>query len=594
MWWARAPLRLVLLLVVLAGVAAYGVPQIVQNAVGDSSSRCQLAPFQPLLHTSLADVERAVVISHLSALVGNGSLDVQGLQEPSAAWSDVPPVNKASRDPTLTPADAGYEIRWWSPQQRDHQAADLFVFPSAREAARYVQLAAASRCRQRSATYTVTRPGGARVRIWNNPEDYLQADLFFARGNRAYRVVEVPPDSRGKSPAEIVPRRLISTTQQLACQLKDAECSAGGPPGSVSSFGAWAGYRWDGHVNSVGAAWRVPRIMKGSPAGFAGTWIGAEAPPRRSPTLAQSALVPRSLWTTAMWSSWFDQIPFIQVGTNENREVWRHHAANVYYAFWTDTVHRFEPIALFAVRPGDLVAAKLMRARRDWVVSIIDATSGARRIFSTRDEARYTFDSADWMQEHPGFAEPITAHMGNEYPRLSRVRLHDVAVNFAAPRYDDLLSSWMTDGAVYLEPGALNHDSFVLHETGLSASGARYLKLATTLNAATQRFEVQLSAWRTVTPRSQITLQSSAYADAVESFLSAVATVPWPGGARSQITILIHRFRAVLDQTRSASELTSRSLSRWQDAWLDDGMAASQSALAARRALNLPQIESVP
>jgi hypothetical protein len=82
-------------------------------------------------------------------------------------------------------------------------------------------------------------------------------------------------------------------------------------PGGTSpswSFGPFAGYVWRGHVASVQGSWTVPRILRGSPLGHAGTWIGAQAPGARR--------------------------PFIQIGTNDD-----HFSAtdSSYYAFWSDT-----------------------------------------------------------------------------------------------------------------------------------------------------------------------------------------------------------------------------------------------------------------
>lgn len=58
-------------------------------------------------------------------------------------------------------------------------------------------------------------------------------------------------------------------------------------------FGTFAGYVWHGRVASVQASWTMPRIVSGSPLGFAATWIGAQGP---------GALR-----------------PFIQIGANEQR-----------------------------------------------------------------------------------------------------------------------------------------------------------------------------------------------------------------------------------------------------------------------------------
>jgi hypothetical protein len=53
-----------------------------------------------------------------------------------------------------------------------------------------------------------------------------EADLFFARGSRAYRLVDVPPPSylQGRFPLDAA--ELVALPQLLACQLKRAGCEA--------------------------------------------------------------------------------------------------------------------------------------------------------------------------------------------------------------------------------------------------------------------------------------------------------------------------------------------------------------------------------
>lgn len=155
---AKARLPLIGLLAVLAGVALYGVPKIAQAvsgmAVGPDTATgagCQLPPVRSPLKWSLAQLDDAVTASGLKSLAGDGTADVQGRQEPNAAWSDAYPVEQHSSDPSITLTNAGYELRWWS-SRRDHQAADLFVFRSAADAARYARRGASTRCRRRASS----------------------------------------------------------------------------------------------------------------------------------------------------------------------------------------------------------------------------------------------------------------------------------------------------------------------------------------------------------------------------------------------------------------------------------------------------------
>jgi hypothetical protein len=167
---------------------------------------------------------RAVTASGLAALVGRGSLDVEGFQQPSAAaWLDVPPPGDESQIRASTVIDGGYEIRWWSPEQ-DHQGASLFVFRSADAAARYVREAASSRCRRHAKAYRLSQPERARAIVWVNPLDVIQADVYFSRGDRAYRLIEVAPNDYQPSLSGLGARLQIGVAQLLACELKDARC----------------------------------------------------------------------------------------------------------------------------------------------------------------------------------------------------------------------------------------------------------------------------------------------------------------------------------------------------------------------------------
>ena len=227
--WAHRHLRLVGLLGILSMVATYGVPRIAHELAGTTKTAagtaamasCPRPPVPALVRQSVAEIKAAVARSKLGSLIGAGSADMDGLQEPNAAWSDAYPSTEPASDPTLTRADAGYEVRWWSPGHHDHEAADVFLFTSANAAARYVADASSKRCRAAATSYAATRPAGAKALAWVNPEGYLQVDVFFSRARQAYRIVEVPPTDPRVNRA-----RLITMLQHLACQIPDAECSA--------------------------------------------------------------------------------------------------------------------------------------------------------------------------------------------------------------------------------------------------------------------------------------------------------------------------------------------------------------------------------
>jgi hypothetical protein len=109
------------LLVLLAAVASYGIPRIVSEGADAVVQGCSPGAVPGPARLTVSAIEHAVTSSGLSSLVGHGSLDIQGFQEPSAAWSDDPPPSNPTSSPPAADSrvDAGYEIRWWSPAN-DH------------------------------------------------------------------------------------------------------------------------------------------------------------------------------------------------------------------------------------------------------------------------------------------------------------------------------------------------------------------------------------------------------------------------------------------------------------------------------------------
>lgn len=230
-WWARAPARLAFLLAVLAGVAAYGVPRIIANAsAGTSPPGTSARPCSPvvpsLAKATIPEIERtADYYAGLYALLGRGRLDVWGLQEPSAAWADNPPGSVSL--PHLVLVDAGFEMRWWSPAG-DHLGASLFAFPDSRSAEEYVSEASSSRCRMAAVSGAVSQPSGARALVWENPEGYLQADVYFARGSVVYRLAAVGSGPQGERPTRADAPQLLRVADGLACALTHAGCTSPG------------------------------------------------------------------------------------------------------------------------------------------------------------------------------------------------------------------------------------------------------------------------------------------------------------------------------------------------------------------------------
>lgn len=155
----------------------------------------------------------------------------EGTVRAAAAWSDEqpspPPVVAGSRQP------AGYEMRWWAPNG-DDLVADELVFASEAAAARYVRLAASSRCRTQSDSEPATRPPQGTDLSWRNPEGVAQADVYFARHDRVFRVADAPARQRGGVAAPGALQGAFLTIDTLACLLPHAGCTETGS-GAIAS-----------------------------------------------------------------------------------------------------------------------------------------------------------------------------------------------------------------------------------------------------------------------------------------------------------------------------------------------------------------------
>jgi hypothetical protein len=224
-------MRLGVLLAVLAVLAGFGAHGWLNGDAGRAATHAAATCFATSAHPparwSAAEVERLVAAAGLRPLAGAGRLDIEGPQDPMAAWSDQYPSNASPHDPFLVPALAGYEVRWWSPVGV-HEGADLFVFATAGDAARYLRRASSARCHHAGATsHPIAAPPGAVSLVWDNPLGYLQGDVFFSRGRRVYRVSVVPPGRAGQAPRDVDATRLLETPEQIACALSDARCRAG-------------------------------------------------------------------------------------------------------------------------------------------------------------------------------------------------------------------------------------------------------------------------------------------------------------------------------------------------------------------------------
>lgn len=356
--------------------------------------------------------------------------------------------------------------------------------------------------------------------------------------------------------AELRLRRLTLILALSAVLLTPASALA--KPGSVPSFGAFAGYAWFGSVSSVQGSWTVPRVQPRSNPGLAATWIGAQS------TTAHTA--------------------FIQIGTVEEASRGR---SNFDYAVWSDVGHHYRAQPIFLVRPGDRIWARLVLAGR-WTLSIKDLTSKAKARFSTPEESSSAFGQAEWLQEDP---RSSSNHRAVPYPKLGEVRFGDLEVDARRPPYVALYSSWMSLGAGALAPSPLRNDSFVIQRAKpIGRAGARYLRKAALEDAATNKFLSQMNAWTEATPTAQVTAARSTFATALRVDIHALLSAHWPPGIARLIGPLVSAVRKLKAQTEIAPTMTAEGLSAWRQTWSKDGAALGHAARLLRRTLGVPQL----
>jgi hypothetical protein len=200
---------------------------------------------------------------------------------------------------------------------------------------------------------------------------------------------------------------------------------------------AFAGYTWSGQLMAVRGSWTVPAIRRGSPPGVAATWIGAQAPG-----------VPG---------------PFIQIGTTEQYTLTSVASdglpSHLYFAFWSDVARHFHPVVLFPVASGDDLSASMSLAHGKWTLAIVDETSGESAQLTTTDEARASFNEAQWTQED------VTDGKTKQpfpYPQLTAVAFRRLAVNGQIPNGAALSPQSLSEHGSSVVPSSIEGDSFTL------------------------------------------------------------------------------------------------------------------------------------
>jgi Peptidase A4 family len=271
------------------------------------------------------------------------------------------------------------------------------------------------------------------------------------------------------------------------------------PAAASSDFGKFAGYDRFGRLHEIAASWTVPRIVGGR--GAASTWIGAQAPG--------------------------DPGPFIQIGTNEQRDTLPE--KREYHAFWSDKTQQFHGIELFGVHPGDRISASLKQVHAQWKLAIVDANSGDRSIFEAPEEAKYSFNDAEWLQED------ITDDRTGRpfpYPQLSPVGFRNLRVNSRPPGYAHVVSSWMSADKEDFAPTPLHGGGFTIHTATVSATGREYLRLAKGEDEATGRLDAQAFRWTAKTPRATVIRDVETFSRGLRANAQALAQVRWPAPVR--------------------------------------------------------------
>jgi hypothetical protein len=334
-----------------------------------------------------------------------------------------------------------------------------------------------------------------------------------------------------------------------------------GQDAAVTSFGRMAGYVWSGAVTSVRGAWSVPTMAPAPGEAHASTWIGAQA----------LAAHPSS--------------PFIQVGTTEDRA---RASPPLYEAFWTDTKRGYHPQLLFRVGPGDRISTALTLVAGRWQVAVVDATSGRRAVFVTREEGDAAFNLAEWLQEDPS----ETSGKATPYPALSEVRIARMAANGVRPRYADVYAQWMSVGGANLAPSPVRNGAFSIARGMITPAGRRYLQIAGPQNAAARRIDLQEASWTARTPAGAIRRASAAAAASEVAFARGLVRTDWPPGAGRLVASLARQVRAQAGLFGAAARPAPARLAFWRRRLVRVTPGMLGLAHRVRRVLHLPELVS--
>jgi len=243
-------------------------------------------------------------------------------------------------------------------------------------------------------------------------------------------------------------------------------------------------------------------------------------------------------------------------------------------------------VSLFTVSPGDHVSAALILTSAGWRVSIMDASSGMRKSFRTRDDSHGAFNLAEWLQEDPtkdsdGAPEP--------YPQLGSVRFTHPAVNGTPTRYATVDSQWMSVNSRDFAPTPLSHSTFIVTPTALTTAGSRYLKLVSDTNRTQSAFE-QATLGHTATAGSSVQAQARAVVRGLTGYSQGLAHANWPQAAEPSARRLTTQADALSRVVEAAEKPLWVDNHDWRDRYQVAALAMSRTAHRLRRLLHLPEI----
>jgi hypothetical protein len=255
-WWARAYVRLGLLLTVLAAsVLALLAVRVGLFDLGSGPAQARGAAFAAGCPGREAPQARRVPAASVGALRGavahaaparaarayqSGTITIENL------FSDDSPERQPASGSQARSVSAGYELRWWLLNRagnEDDVAADVLEFTTKQTAENALARAASPRCRREATARAGQFPSGARDLRWVNPDNAREWDVLFTRGKRLYRIAYVPsdyPPATGPAQRAHESQRDEATAEALACALAGAACRAPGVHASSTNLATLA------------------------------------------------------------------------------------------------------------------------------------------------------------------------------------------------------------------------------------------------------------------------------------------------------------------------------------------------------------------